>query len=433
MIDAIPEAYQDCEYLLISALLYAPKHWVKAAETVKPEYFYDEVNRKIWNAMVDLKTFDTRSIINKLEGEVDFKTIMRLEGLSISRIITEFEVNKLCWFVVEAYKRTEIQNIKLSMTGDNLGEFVEKIEKINRIGVNDNVPQDVSGEFSFKVDRICRGEKDLRNIPTGFSLIDRKIDGFRKGELVILGGRPGSGKTTLAMNIAFNIARKRMNVIFFSLEMGKIELHERLVSSITELKPYPGMSSEEAAKLFNASRRITGELPLSVDDRSAVTIEDIYLEAKKLKEAAKLDMIVIDHMSILKSRKPFKSRYEEISDISRQLKVLAKDMDVPVLCLCQLNRQTEGREVKTPNMSDLRDSGSIEQDADLIMFVFRPEYHLSQNKPDNENSPEFLRWEDEMRQLKGKANVIIAKNRRGETGSIPLMFNGKYSKFWEAV
>lgn len=432
MIENIPEEYKDCEYLLISSLLYSPKYWVKAAEVIKPEYFYDEINRKIWNAMVDLKTFDSRLIIKKLDGEVDFKTIMRLDGLSVSRFITESEVRKLCWLVVECYKKTEINKLKEDIFEGNLKEVTDKISQITRIGEVER-RTDTAQEYNQKIDRICRGEKDLRNIPTGFGLIDRKIDGFRKGELIILGGRPGSGKTTLAMNIAFNIARKRKNVLFFSLEMGAIELHERLVTSITDIKPYFGIDVSSAQKLLDASEKIKNELPLTVDDRASLTIEDIYLEAKKSKEAGKLDLIVIDHMSILKSRKSFKSRYEEISDVSRQLKVLAKEMDVPVLCLCQLNRQTEGREVKTPNMSDLRDSGSIEQDSDLIIFVYRPEYHLAQCKPDNENSPEFFRWEDEMRQVKGKANVVIAKNRRGETGSIPLLFDGKHSKFWEAA
>lgn len=432
MSESIPEEYKDCEYLLISSLLYSPKYWAKAAEVIKPEYFYDETNRKIWNAMVDLKTFDSRLIIKKLEREVDFKTIMQLEGLSISRIITEFEVNKLCWLVVECYKRTEINKLKEDISESNLKDIAGKISQISRIGEVEE-KTNTAQEYNQKIDRICRGEKDIRLFPCGFKVIDEKIEGFKRSELIILGGRPGSGKTTLAMNIAFNIARKRKNVLFFSLEMGAVELHERLVTSITELKPYPGMSSEEAAKLFDASRRVTEDLPLTVDDRASLTVEDIYLEAKKAKEAKGLDMIVIDHMSILKSRKSFKNRYEEISDISRQLKIIAKEMDVPVLCLCQLNRAVEGREMKSPTMADLRDSGSIEQDADLVLFVYRPEYYIRQKEPEDVNSQEYLKWEDKLNKVRGQANIVLAKNRRGETGSIPLMFDGKYSKFWEAA
>lgn len=432
MIENIPEEYRDCEYLLISALLYCPKYWAKAAEVIKPEYFYDETNRAIWNAMVDLKTFDSRMIIKTLDGKVSFKTIMELEKLSIGRIITEFEVNKLCWLVVECYKRTEINKLKEDIVEGNLKEMTDKISQISRIGEVEE-RKDTVQEYNQKIDRLCRNEKDLRLYPCGFKSIDEKIEGLKKSELIILGGRPASGKTTLAMNIAFNIARKRKNVLFFSLEMGAVELHERLVTSITEIKPYPGIDIVSAQKLLAVSEKIKEELPLVVDDRAGLTVEDIFLEAQKSKEAGKLDLIVIDHLSILKSRKSFKNRYEEISDISRQLKILAKEMDVPVLCLCQLNRAVEGREMKAPTMADLRDSGSIEQDADLILFVYRPEYYIRQKEPEDVNSQEYLRWEDKLNKVKGQANIVLAKNRRGETGSIPLMFDGKHSKFWEAA
>ena len=427
----IPEEYKDCEYLLISALLYAPKYWSKSAEVIKPEYFYNEDNRKIWNTMVDLKNFDSRMIIKKLDGEVSFKTIMGLEGLSISRIITEAEVKKLCWLVVECYKRTEINKLKSDISGSNLKEITDKISQISRIGEIEE-KSDTIEEYYKKIDRLCRNEKDLRIFPCGFSGIDDKIEGFKKSELIILGGRPAMGKTTLAMNMAFNIARKRKNVLFFSLEMGAIELHEKLITSITEIKPYLGLDNASAQRLLETSEKVRKELPLQIDDRASLTVEDIYLEAKKAKDIGKLDMIIIDHLSILKSEKQFKSRYEEISDVSRQLKVIAKEFDVPVLCLCQLNRAVEGKEIKAPTMADLRDSGSIEQDADLVMFVYRPEYYIRQQEPENVNSQEHYNWEDKLNKVKGIANVVIAKNRRGETGSIPLIFNGNISKFTDA-
>ena len=431
MIDNIPEEYKDCESLLISALLYTPKYWAKAAEFITPEYFYNEDNRKIWNAMVDLKNFDSRMIVKKLDGEVSFKKIMGLEGLSISKIITEAEINKLCWLVVECYKRTEINKLKVNLSGDNLREITDKITQISRIGEVEK-KSDAIAEYYQKIDRLCRNEKDLRIFPCGFSGIDDKIEGFKKSELIILGGRPAMGKTTLAMNMAFNIARKRKNVLFFSLEMGAVELHERLITSITEIKPYLGLDNNSAQRLLETSDKVKKELPLQIDDRAGLTIEDIYLESKKAKDIGKLDVIVIDHLSILKSKKSYKSRYEEISDISRQLKVIAKEFDIPVLCLCQLNRAVEGKEIKAPTMADLRDSGSIEQDADLVMFVYRPEYYIRQLEPENVNSQEHFNWEDKLNKVKGVANVVIAKNRRGETGSIPLIFNGKLSKFTDA-
>ena len=432
MIEEVPETYQDCEYLLISALLFSPKHWAKAAEVMKSEYFYNEKNRKIWNAMVDLKKFDTLMIVKKLDGDVDFKTIMGIEKLSIGRIITDFEINKLCFLVIECYKRIELKKIKENISMNNLKDVNDKLSQISRIGDIEE-RTDFTQEFNQKIDRICRGEKDIRLFPCGFKRIDDKIEGFKKSELIILGGRPASGKTTLAMNIAFNIAKKRKKVLFFSLEMGAVELHERLVTSITDIKPYIGLDVASAQRLLDTSRKIKEELPLTVDDRASLTVEDIYVEAQRAKEEGNLDLIVIDHLSILKSRKYFKSRYEEISDVSRQLKIIAKEMDVPVLCLCQLNRAVEGRELKAPTMADLRDSGSSEQAADLVFFVYRPEYYIRQKEPEDINSHEHLKWEDQLNKVKGQANIVVAKNRRGETGVVPLMFDGKHSKFWEAA
>lgn len=431
MIEEIPENYQDCETFLISALLYSPKYWVYASDIIKPQYLYDETNRKIWQAMVDLKNFDTRKIIQKLDGNVNFKDIMRIEGLSIGRLITEFEVKKLAWLTVECYKKTEINRIKEDITNENLQELISKINEINRINEPEST-EDSAEEFSIKVDRLCRGESDSRVISTGYESLDKVIDGFRKSELVILGGRPGSGKTTLAMNLACNIARKHKNVLFFSLEMSAVELHERLVTSLAEIRPQMGLDNDSAQKLLEVSAKIRNILPLKIDDRASLTIEDIYSEVKKAKDSGKCDLVVVDHMSILKSKKSFKSRYEEVSDVSRQLKIIAKEMDIPVLCLCQLNRGVEGRELKAPTMADLRDSGSIEQDADLIFFVYRQEYYIRQREPEDFNSAEHIRWEEDLNKVRGRATLVLAKNRRGETGTIPMYFNGKYSKFTEA-
>lgn len=430
MIDNVPESYKDCEYLLISALLYEPKYWAKAAEVVESKYFYDAKNRKIWDAMVDLKTFDSRQIIKKLDGVVDFRDIMQTESLSVGRILTEFEIVKLAWLTRECYKRTEINRLAQDMNDQNIKDITSQIAVISRIGETEAIT-DCADEFSAKIDRLCRYEKDGRIVPSGFRSIDDMVEGFRKSELIILGGRPASGKTTLAMNIACNVARKHKNVLFFSLEMSGVELHERLVTSLAEIKPVEGLDNESAQKLLEVSAKVRDILPLKIDDRASLTVEDIYLEVKKAKDQGKVDFVVIDHMSILKSKKLFKSRYEEISDISRQLKILAKEMDVPVLCLCQLNRGVEGRELKAPTMADLRDSGSIEQDADLIFFVYRPEYYIKQREPEDKNSESHLRWEEELNRFKGLATLVLAKNRRGETGNIGLGFNGKYSKFME--
>ena len=223
------------------------------------------------------------------------------------------------------------------------------------------------------------------------------------------------------------MAKDKKNVLFCSLEMGKVELHERLLKSITKINNYKNMSQEDFEKIIKTSNAIKDRLPLTIYDKPGMTIENIIYKAKQ----GKYDVIVVDHLSILRSVQKFKSRYEEVSYLSSRLKVLARETNSPVICLCQLSRALEGREIKAPNMSDLRDSGSIEQDADLIFFIYRPEYHLKDKEPDDKDSDAYYKWEEEMQKVRGKACLILAKNRRGYTGRFNLRFDGANYTFYE--
>lgn len=419
------------EFNLICGVLNHPDWIAELPSYLKPEHFQTEICRDIFQFLAENRNAKLADIIKNFQEKHAPADILKIDNFTF--LTRKGDIISSAQIVVELFKEREVRALAQEFaTETNPDEIKRKITEIQNLGKEEK-PVDVDVELGQELDRIASGQPDSRNIATGFKSIDEKIDGFRKSELVILGGRPGSGKTTLALNIAFNIARRRKNVLFFSLEMSRFELHKRLVSSITELKPFAGMSAQSFEKMMNTSRKVVSELPLTVNDRAGITIEDIFSECEKAKKLGRLDMVVIDHLSILKSKKTFKSRYEEVSDLSRQLKVLAKEMDVPVLCLCQLNRAVEGRDLKMPTMSDLRDSGSIEQDADLIMFVYRPEYNLRQREPEEVNSPEHLKWEDELNAVRGKAFIGVAKNRRGETGQMKLGFNGKYSKFMEAA
>lgn len=421
------------EYSLISGLLNHPEYFCEVGAKLRPEYFQKEINQALFDTMLDMPNFTTTDLIKNLAPKFSYKEIVMIDAFT--PLAKREDVVACAEIVFELYKEREIRRLALEISESGEDKVLELTDRMNAVKSLQFEEETVDTQkvFAEKIERIYRGEKDLRNYPTGLTALDYKIEGLKKGELIILGGRPGSGKTTLATNIAFNIAKSRNNVLFFSLEMGAVELHERLVSAITELKPYPNMPVYQIERIFEVSHKVEKELPLKINDKAGLTVEELFLECKKAKQAGKLDVVVIDHMSILKSRKTFKSRYEEISEISRLLKVLAKDFDVPVLCLCQLNRALEGREVKAPTMADLRDSGSIEQDADLVLFVYRPEYHLLQRKPDNDNTPKFCQWQGEVEAVRGKAYCVIAKNRRGETGQVEMIFDGKHSKFKEAA
>lgn len=419
------------EYNLICGVMNHREWMAFLPSYLKPEHFQTDICRDIFSHLQDNPKASVMDLLVAFEEKYNRKEILDIDLFTF--LSRRDEVVRSAEIVVDLFKERAIRNFAAEFATDaNPDEIKRKISEIQALG-KEEAAVDVDSEFAQEIDRIASGQPDSRNIETGFVQIDSMIEGLRNSELVILGGRPGSGKTTLAMNIAFNIARRHKKVLFFSLEMSKFELHKRLVSSVTELKAFNGMSSQSFEKMVNVSRKIVSELPLVVNDKAGITVEDIYAECEKASKNGGLDMVVIDHLSILKSKKSFKNRYEEVSDVSRQLKVLAKEFDVPVLCLCQLNRAVEGRDLKMPTMADLRDSGSIEQDADLIMFVYRPEYNLRQREPEDANSQEHLKWEDELNKVKGMAKIGISKNRRGETGQIKLGFNGKYSKFTEAA
>lgn len=233
--------------------------------------------------------------------------------------------------------------------------------------------------------------------------------------------------TSLGMNLAYNISKNGHKVLFCSCEMGAVELHERLVKSITKITDYKKISSDEFNEIVKTSKYLKDELPLKIYDKAGMTIEDIVCKCKE----ETFDVVVVDHLAILKSAKTFKSKYELVSYLSSRLKQLAREFDIPVICLCQLNRALEGRDIKSPTMADIRDSGSVEEDGDIVAFIYRPEYHLQQRKPDNETSKEYSDWENEMNMVKGKAEFIIAKNRRGYTGRFKLKFDGETYTFSE--
>ncbi|MEL6237406.1 MAG: replicative DNA helicase [Pseudomonadota bacterium] len=288
---------------------------------------------------------------------------------------------------------------------------------------------------------------------TGLDTLNRKVSGLHDSDLIILAGRPGMGKTSLATNIAFNCAEAHLAwqheggeynygapTAFFSLEMSADQLATRILAEQAEISSEAlrsgKLSREEFQKLSFASQRLA-ELPLFIDDTPALTIAALRNRARRLKRRHDIGLIVVDYLQLLQgSGRANDNRVNEISEISRGLKTLAKELSVPVIALSQLSRAVEQREDKRPMLSDLRESGSIEQDADMVWFVYREDYYLEAIKPDfpTENSPpeaveKYRTWEDTYNEKRGKASVNVAKQRHGSTGNVPLLFQSEYTKF----
>ena len=399
---------QEYELALISCLLNEPKYKTYISEIDK-DFFEDDICKEIFDKIETTDSFP--QIIKKLEGKVSFKDL-----LDYQNIISLVKPDNVTWYgnlVIQGYKERKLKELS-TLSVDDAEVLIKKLKSLDITEKRENV----SEKFLLDLERIYKGEPDLSTISTGFKPIDESIRGFRNSELIIIGGRPAMGKSTIGMNIAYNMAVAKKKVVFFSLEMAKKELHYRLVKLVTGFESFHNISQAQFEKCINVSKRIEENLSLEIYDKADITVEGIYATARKLKDKGEIDCLFIDHLSILKSRKVFKSRYEEISEISRQLKVIAKDLDIPVIALCQLNRGVEQRDVKIPTMADLRDSGSIEQDADLICFIHRPEYYVLQRN-------EEVKPED-----KGKAILSVCKNRRGGVGCFELGFNPKIPTFY---
>jgi replicative DNA helicase len=308
---------------------------------------------------------------------------------------------------------------------------------------------------SAAIDAIKMAEKALSSggglsgLTTGINAINVKTGGLHNSDLLILAGRPGMGKTSLATNIAFNTARKYVEelgegvapdkmsgtpVAFFSLEMSADQLATRILAEQSgvsaEALRMGKISKEEFKNLARASQNLQ-DLPLYIDDTPGLTIAALRTRARRLKRQRQIGLIVVDYLQLLQGTGKSggdQNRVQEISEISRGLKTLAKELQLPVIALSQLSRQVENREDKRPQLSDLRESGSIEQDADMVWFVYREDYYLAMKQP-SDGHDDLAKWQEEMNRAYGQAEIIVAKQRHGSTGKIKLHFEARITRF----
>ncbi|HYZ45649.1 MAG TPA: replicative DNA helicase, partial [Xanthobacteraceae bacterium] len=289
---------------------------------------------------------------------------------------------------------------------------------------------------------------DVTGVPSGFTDLDQRTAGLQPGDLIIVAGRPSMGKTALATNIAFNIAKayegdkqpdgsvKTVNggiVGFFSLEMSAEQLATRIIAEQSGIPSSTirrgGINERDFEKIKDVAIELQ-HLPFFIDETGGLTVAQLAARARRLKRQKGLDLLVIDYIQLLQgsTRRAMEGRVQEVTEITTSLKALAKELNVPVVALSQLSRQVENRDDKRPQLSDLRESGSIEQDADVVMFVFREEYYLS-NKEPRPGTDDHTRWQVEMAGVHGKAEIIIGKQRHGPTGTVNVQFDAAVTRF----
>ena len=287
-----------------------------------------------------------------------------------------------------------------------------------------------------------QSEEGLVGVPTGLTDLDSRLGGLHKQDLIIIAGRPSMGKTALATNIAFHAAKNiekkgsKSTIAFFSLEMSSEQLSTRILSEQSRIRSNDirrGKVSEKEFEQFIETSKNISELPLYIDETPAITIAAISNRSRRIKRLFGLELIVIDYIQLMKSSgKKEYNRVQEISEITQGLKALAKELNVPVLALSQLSRAVEHRDDKKPQLADLRESGSIEQDADIVMFVFRESYYL-QNKEPTVGSIEHAEWQTKMNEISHLAEIMISKQRHGPTGNVKVEFEAMYTKFKDLV
>jgi replicative DNA helicase len=308
---------------------------------------------------------------------------------------------------------------------------------------------DATADAIEMASRAYEREGGLSGLSTGLNDLDRMMGGLQNSDLIILAGRPSMGKTALATNIAFNIAKLYSTrtgaggveevadgaiVGFFSLEMSSEQLATRIMAEQAQIpseKIRRGMINEdEFTRLVKAAQELQ-TLPLYIDHTGGISIAQLAARARRLKRQKGLGLIVVDYLQLLTGshKRSSEGRVQEVSEITTGLKALAKELCVPILALSQLSRQVENREDKRPQLSDLRESGSIEQDADVVMFVFREEYYVSRREPSTTKVEDHQKWQDEMDQVAGLAEVVIGKQRHGPTGTVRLQFTAEITRF----
>ena len=431
----------DAEEAILGAILVSPACMNRIVEQLRPESFYKPAHRYVYEAMLQLYNGEDKIDIVSVSDVLNMNQKLELVGgrafindLSY-KTITTTNVEYYAKIVQEkAIKRSLINaGSEIVSSGYDLNPIEESLEVAEKL-IFDIASQkasksllpikDLVYDSYAKIEERYNNKDKLTGTPTAFYDLDTYTNGLQKSDLIILAARPAMGKTSFALNIAQNVALKaKIPVAIFSLEMSKEQLVQRLLCAEAEVDTQRlktgNMQAKDWEKLAVAMDSFS-QAPIYIDDTAGVTITDLRAKCRRLAMAEKnLGLIVIDYLQLIEGTGR-EDRMQQISSISRGLKILAKELNVPIIALSQLSRAVESRTDKRPMLSDLRESGSIEQDADIVMFIYRDEYYKSAND------------EEEMAEKatnKGEAEIIIAKHRNGPVGTVKLLFQSNITKF----
>lgn len=433
MSELTPPQNLDAEKSLLGAMLLDKETVSKVIDILHPEDFYDERHGWIYGAIKELydshRPVDIVTVTEVLANKEQLEKIGGASKLAALTTSTPSAAHAVQYAEIIANKATLRRLISAASTIGELGlvkegnleELLDRAEKtlfdVSRKHLRTPFVQvrDVLTETFERIDSLHENRGQLRGIPTGFKDIDNLLAGLQNGDLVIVAARPSIGKTSLVLNIALNAAMQgHYHVGVFSLEMSKEQVVDRFLSAqsnIDSWKLRTGNLAESDFGLLSEAMGALSEIPLYIDDSAFMNVMEIRTKARRLKAERGLDLLIVDHIQLMEGAITRESRVQEMSEVSRSLKALAKELNIPVIAVSQLSRQVEQRPRKIPQLSDLRESGSIEQDADVVMFVYREEYYNPQTE------------------RKNIADIIVAKHRNGPVGRVELYFDANRMVF----
>ena len=455
----------DVEQALLGAVLTDNYSLERVSSILKPEHFYDPLHQRIYETIDRMwgkgHVVTPLTLKAMMEGDPGLAEVGgQAYLLSLARSAPALpNVNEYARILKDLGMRRELIRIGEDIVNTafeapmDVGPAaqVEEAEKAlynvaekGRFGV---------GPLSFEsalTEAVASAEKALARggavsgVSTGFNDLDSLLGGFHPSDLVIIAGRPGMGKTALATNMAFYAARlwakdkadgvnppRGAPVLLFSLEMAASQLSARILSEQTEVemrKIRTGKFTDKEWDNFVHTAQALADLPLYIDDTGGISIAQIAARARRLKREKQIGIIMIDYLQLVEPSRRFENRVQEISDVTKGLKALAKELHVPVIALSQLSRGVDNRDDKRPVLSDLRESGSIEQDADVVMFVFREEYYLKSREPEA-GTKEYTTWMEKLERVHNRAEVMVEKHRHGPTNKVDLFFDARFTRF----
>jgi replicative DNA helicase len=468
--EGLPPHNIDAEQAVLGAVLFDNETYHRVSEFLKPEHFYEPVHGRIFAAAsVHIMRGDIADAITLAPLASSDAGLKALGGKSylvelMAGAASSAAAMDYARFVYDLALRRELirvgSEIEVDARRDRETPARDLIEGAERrlfdlaetgsakrglVRFTDALTQSIE----MAAAAYARDGR-LSGLATGLSDLDEKLGGLHPSDLVILAGRPSMGKSALATNIAFNVARRHRQeldetgekktvdggvVAIFSLEMSSEQLATRLLAEHSGVPSHRirrgDIDERDYDQIRDAAREIAN-IPLHIDDTGGLSIAQLAARARRLKRTTGLDLVVVDYLQLLSTSgsRRSDSRVQEVTEITTGLKALAKELNVPVLALSQLSRQVENRDDKRPQLSDLRESGSIEQDADVVMFIFREAYYIGRQEPKSkEGTDEYAAWQEEMNRVHGKAEVIIGKQRHGPIGTVELAFEEQLTKF----